>query len=101
MRCQLRLGAELHAAFLSGGSPAICARQDASQDASTDRRGEIQPLPVERLEGCATPATRSMILGSPKLVRVVADIVKASRAGLTRQRDGAVLGLVPQEECRP
>jgi hypothetical protein len=76
MRCQLRLGAEVHAAFLSGGSPAICARQDASQDASTDRRGEIQPLPVERLEGCATPATRSMILGSPKLVRVVADVVK-------------------------
>jgi len=30
VRCQLRLGSELYAAFLGGSSPAVRARQDAS-----------------------------------------------------------------------
>src|SRR5262245_16132051 len=76
MRSQLWLGPELDAPFLGSRTPTIGAGQDAGslvlgqgrqegEDASPDRGGEIQPLPIERLEGGFPCADRSLQFWSP------------------------------------
>jgi hypothetical protein len=65
MRGQFGLRSEFHTSFLGGSSPPIRASKNAAsfvlskggkegQDAAAKWGGQIEPLPIERLEGCSS-----------------------------------------------